>query len=123
MKQKTTGYLLLCAFWVLFIAGASPVASESSGRLIVNISGFPSSEGFAMVALHKEFPLALVDQLGRDAGHDLAPDDDHHPERLTGGEHPVGNGHAQMGEVAVARRPAACRFFHELARTVCGHYL
>ena len=52
MKIKTNGYLLLCAFWVLFIAGASPAASESTGRLVVNISGFPSSEGFAMVALH-----------------------------------------------------------------------
>jgi uncharacterized protein (DUF2141 family) len=26
--------------------------SESTGNLIINISGFPSSEGFAMVALH-----------------------------------------------------------------------
>ena len=52
MKMKTTGYLLLFALFVMFLAGTSPVASESTGILIVNINGFPSSEGFAMVALH-----------------------------------------------------------------------
>ena len=52
MKMKTSGFLLGLALLGLFIANTSPVASESTGMLIVNISGFPSSEGFAMVALH-----------------------------------------------------------------------
>lgn len=52
MKMKTTGYLLLFVLFIVFVAGASPAVSESTGKLIVNISGFPSSEGFAMVALH-----------------------------------------------------------------------
>ncbi len=39
-------------FLVLLIANISPAASESTGDLIVNISGFPSSDGFAMVALN-----------------------------------------------------------------------
>ena len=38
--------------FVLLIANISPAASESTGNLIVNISGFPSSDGFAMVALN-----------------------------------------------------------------------
>jgi uncharacterized protein (DUF2141 family) len=38
--------------FVLLIANTSSVASESTGNLIVNISGFPSSDGFAMVALN-----------------------------------------------------------------------
>jgi uncharacterized protein (DUF2141 family) len=37
---------------VLLIANTSPAASESSGNLIINMSGFPSSDGFAMVALN-----------------------------------------------------------------------
>ena len=37
---------------VLLIANTSPAASESTGNLIINISGFPSSDGFAMVALN-----------------------------------------------------------------------
>ena len=40
------------AFLVLLITNTSPAASESTGNLIVNISGFPSSDGFAMVALN-----------------------------------------------------------------------
>ena len=39
-------------FLVLLIANTSPAVSESTGNLIINISGFPSSDGFAMVALH-----------------------------------------------------------------------
>jgi len=39
-------------FLVLLIANTSPAASESTGNLIINISGFPSSDGFAMVALN-----------------------------------------------------------------------
>jgi uncharacterized protein (DUF2141 family) len=40
------------AFLVLLITNTLPAASESTGHLIVNISGFPSSDGFAMVALN-----------------------------------------------------------------------
>ena len=50
--MKTSGYLLVLSLLGLFIANPIPVASESTGMLIVNISGFPSSGGFAMVALH-----------------------------------------------------------------------
>jgi uncharacterized protein (DUF2141 family) len=39
-------------FLLLLITNISPVASKSTGNLIVNISGFPSSDGFAMVALN-----------------------------------------------------------------------
>jgi uncharacterized protein (DUF2141 family) len=52
MKIKPTNFILLLIFLVPFFAGASPAVSESTGNLIINISGFPSSEGFAMVALH-----------------------------------------------------------------------
>ena len=38
--------------FVLLIANTSSAASEFTGNLIVNISGFPSSDGFAMVALN-----------------------------------------------------------------------
>ena len=38
--------------FVLLIANTSSAASESTGNLIVNISGFPSSDWFAMVALN-----------------------------------------------------------------------
>ena len=38
--------------FVLLIANTWSAASESTGNLIVNISGFPSSDGFAMVALN-----------------------------------------------------------------------
>jgi uncharacterized protein (DUF2141 family) len=52
MKIKPTNFILLLIFLLPFFAGASPAVSESTGNLIINISGFPSSEGFAMVALH-----------------------------------------------------------------------
>ena len=39
-------------FLVLLIVNTSPAASESTGNLIINISGFHSSDGFAMVALN-----------------------------------------------------------------------
>jgi uncharacterized protein (DUF2141 family) len=42
----------MSTFLVILIAGASQATSDSTGNLIVNISGFPSSDGFAMVALH-----------------------------------------------------------------------
>ncbi len=52
MKRKISGCFSLFVFFLLVSAGASPAASETTGTLIVNISGFPSSDGFAMVALH-----------------------------------------------------------------------
>ena len=52
MKPRINGCIFVFTFLVLLIAGTSPAASESTGDLIVNISGFPSSEGFAMVALN-----------------------------------------------------------------------
>ncbi len=52
MKIKPNDFVLLLIFLLLFFAGVSPAASESTGKLVVNISGFPSSDGFAMVALH-----------------------------------------------------------------------
>jgi uncharacterized protein (DUF2141 family) len=52
MKIKTNDFVLLLIFLLLFFAGASPAASAATGILIVNISGFPNSDGFAMVALH-----------------------------------------------------------------------
>jgi len=52
MKRKLSGCFLLVVILLLVAAGALPAASEGSGTLIVNISGFPSSDGFAMVALH-----------------------------------------------------------------------
>ena len=52
MKRKISGYILLFVIFALINASASPAASEATGNLIVSISGFPSSDGFAMVALH-----------------------------------------------------------------------
>ena len=52
MKIKPNYFILILIFLLPFFAGASPAASESTGNLIINISGFPSSDGFAMVALH-----------------------------------------------------------------------
>lgn len=52
MKRKINGPIYLFAFWVLVMAGASSAPAESTGKLIIHINGFPSSDGFAMVALH-----------------------------------------------------------------------
>ena len=52
MKIRLNGGIFMFTFLVLLIANASPAASESTGNLIINISGFPSSDGFAMVALN-----------------------------------------------------------------------
>jgi uncharacterized protein (DUF2141 family) len=52
MKIRINGCIFLFTFLVLLIANTSSAASESTGNLIVNISGFPSSDGFAMVALN-----------------------------------------------------------------------
>ena len=51
MNRTTNSYIAFCAFLAL-LASVSPAASESTGKLVIDISGFPSSEGFAMVALH-----------------------------------------------------------------------
>lgn len=52
MKRNISGFFSLLVVFLLASAGGSPAASESNGILIVDISGFPSSDGFAMVALH-----------------------------------------------------------------------
>ena len=52
MKIRIGRCIFMFTFLVLLIANSSPAATESTGNLIVNISGFPSSDGFAMVALH-----------------------------------------------------------------------
>ena len=52
MKTKISEYILILIFGVLIICGTSLAASDSTGKLIVDISGFPSSDGYAMVALH-----------------------------------------------------------------------
>ena len=52
MKRITSRYLLAVAFLALLVVAPSPVFSESIGKLVIDISGFPSSDGFAMVALH-----------------------------------------------------------------------
>jgi len=52
MKIKPHHLALLLISLLPFFAGALPAMSESTGNLIINISGFPSSDGFAMVALH-----------------------------------------------------------------------
>jgi uncharacterized protein (DUF2141 family) len=52
MKISINGWIFLFTFLVLEIANTSPAASESTGDLVVNISGFHSSDGFAMVALN-----------------------------------------------------------------------
>lgn len=52
MKIRIGRCIFMFTFLVLLIANSSPAATESTGNLIVNISGFPSSDGFAMVALN-----------------------------------------------------------------------
>ena len=52
MENKTKAYIFLFALLALLTVGPTPAQSESSGKLTVNISGFPSSDGVAMVALH-----------------------------------------------------------------------
>jgi uncharacterized protein (DUF2141 family) len=52
MKRITSRYFFAVAFLALLVVVPSPVFSESTGNLIINISGFPSSDGFAMVALN-----------------------------------------------------------------------
>ncbi|NNL78725.1 MAG: DUF2141 domain-containing protein [Desulfobacterales bacterium] len=52
MNRKSISYIVFFAFLVMLVASDSPATAESTGKLIIDISGFPSSEGFAMVALH-----------------------------------------------------------------------
>ena len=50
--MKISRCIFIFTILVLLIANSLPAVSDSTGNLIVNISGFPSSDGFAMVALH-----------------------------------------------------------------------
>ena len=52
MENKTNAYFFMFVLLVLGTAVPTTALSESMGKLTVNISGFPSSDGFAMVALH-----------------------------------------------------------------------
>ncbi|CAB1060538.1 hypothetical protein D1BOALGB6SA_5304 [Olavius sp. associated proteobacterium Delta 1] len=52
MKKITSRYFFAVAFLALLVVVPSPVFSESTGKLVVDISGFPNSDGFAMVALN-----------------------------------------------------------------------
>ena len=52
MKRITSRYFFAVAFLALFVVAPSPVFSESTGKLVIDISGFPSSDGFAMVAVN-----------------------------------------------------------------------
>ena len=45
-------FIFQFALMVLLLALVSPAGAQSAGNIVVNISGFPSSDGFAMVALH-----------------------------------------------------------------------
>jgi len=51
MKRLPIKNVLAIVFLALLVVGPSPAFSESSGKLIIDISGFPSSDGYAMVAL------------------------------------------------------------------------
>jgi uncharacterized protein (DUF2141 family) len=52
MKRIPIKIVLAVVFLALLVVAPSAVSSESIGKLVVDISGFPSSDGFAMVALH-----------------------------------------------------------------------
>ena len=52
MKIRPDNFILRFVFLLLLFAGASPAGSQSTGNLIINVSGLPSSDGFALVALH-----------------------------------------------------------------------
>ena len=51
MKTKISSHFLAITCFVLTMASPLTGFGETTGNLVVNISGFPSSEGFAMVAL------------------------------------------------------------------------
>jgi len=50
--QSKTGYFFVVAFLAFWVVVPSSAFSESTGKLVVDVSGFPSSDGFAMVALN-----------------------------------------------------------------------
>jgi len=52
MKRLTSRCFFTIALLALLVVAPSAGFSESTGKLIVDISGFPSSDGFAMVALN-----------------------------------------------------------------------
>jgi uncharacterized protein (DUF2141 family) len=52
MKRKISRYLLVFTFLAFTVFGPSQGRSESTGNIVVDIGGFPSSDGFAMVALN-----------------------------------------------------------------------
>ena len=52
MKIYQKQIIALFILTVMLFCAVAPAASETSGKLIVDISGFPNSDGFAMVALH-----------------------------------------------------------------------
>ena len=52
MIRKNSRYFFAVAFLALLVVAPSPAFSESTGKLVIDISGFPSSDGFAMVALN-----------------------------------------------------------------------
>ena len=51
MKTKISSHFLAITCFVIAMANPLTGFGESTGNLVVNISGFPSSEGYAMVAL------------------------------------------------------------------------
>jgi uncharacterized protein (DUF2141 family) len=52
MTLKISRYFLVFTFLFFSVLGPSQGRGESKGNLTINISGFPSSDGFAMVALN-----------------------------------------------------------------------
>ena len=52
MKIKSNVFILIIIFLLVIFAGTSPAVSASTGNLIINVSGFPNSDGFAKVALY-----------------------------------------------------------------------
>ena len=52
MKKSTRSYFFTVVLLIFWAGVPSAAISESTGRLIIDISGFPSSDGFAMVALN-----------------------------------------------------------------------
>jgi uncharacterized protein (DUF2141 family) len=52
MERIANSYFWAVALLALMVFAPAVVFSEGTGKLIVDISGFPSSDGFAMVALN-----------------------------------------------------------------------
>ena len=51
MKSKISSHFIAITCFVIAMASPLTGFGETTGNLVVNISGFPSSEGYAMVAL------------------------------------------------------------------------